>query len=51
VGKEEGPCLMVTSVGTPTRFRRFFSNPIVGIVGSGASVIRLILAVIFYRQA
>src|SRR5205807_7416538 len=43
--------LMVVAIGTPTGFRRFFSRPLVGILGSVASIISVPLAILFYVQS
>jgi hypothetical protein len=42
---------MVTSIGQPTGLRRFFSNPLVCVLGTVASLLGLVLAILFYLQA
>ena len=46
----EGAMVSLVSVGQDTGLRRFFGNPLVGIIGAVASVGSLILARVFYLQ-
>ena len=46
----EGAMVSLVSVGQYTGLRRFFGNPMVGI-GAVASVVSLVLAIVFYLQS
>src|SRR5712691_6010333 len=47
----EGATVSLVSVGQDTGLRRFFGNPMGGIIGAVASVVSLALAIVFYLQS
>ncbi len=47
----EGAMVSLVSVGQDTGLRRFFGNPMGGIIGAVASVVSLVLGIVFYLQS